>query len=49
MGFARSVADRVIFMAGGQILEQGTPEAFFGHPQHEKTRQFLGQILTSGH
>jgi polar amino acid transport system ATP-binding protein len=49
MGFARSVADRVIFMAGGQILEQGTPEAFFGNPQHEKTRQFLGQILTSGH
>ena len=49
MGFARSVADRMIFMAGGQILEQGTPEAFFGHPQHEKTRQFLGQILTSGH
>ncbi|WP_295379843.1 amino acid ABC transporter ATP-binding protein [uncultured Pseudacidovorax sp.] len=49
MGFARSVADRVIFMAGGQILEQGTPEAFFGNPQHEKTRQFLGQILTSGY
>jgi len=49
MGFARSVADRVIFMASGEILEQGTPEAFFGHPQHEKTRQFLGQILTSGH
>ncbi|MFP5476445.1 MAG: amino acid ABC transporter ATP-binding protein [Gammaproteobacteria bacterium] len=49
MGFARSVADRVIFMASGQILEQGTPEAFFGNPQHEKTRQFLGQILTSGH
>ncbi|MET3512380.1 polar amino acid transport system ATP-binding protein [Pseudacidovorax sp. 1753] len=49
MGFARSVADRVIFMASGEILEQGTPEAFFGNPQHEKTRQFLGQILTSGH
>ncbi|RUP24040.1 MAG: amino acid ABC transporter ATP-binding protein [Curvibacter sp.] len=47
MGFARSVADRVIFMAEGRILEQAPPEQFFGDPQHEKTRQFLGQILPS--
>jgi polar amino acid transport system ATP-binding protein len=47
MGFARSVADRVIFMADGKILEQASPQQFFGQPQHEKTRQFLGQILTS--
>ena len=47
MGFARSVADRVIFMAEGKILEQAPPAKFFGQPQHEKTRQFLGQILTS--
>jgi polar amino acid transport system ATP-binding protein len=45
MGFARSVADRVIFMAEGKIVEQGAPAAFFDNPQHEKTRQFLGQIL----
>jgi polar amino acid transport system ATP-binding protein len=47
MGFARSVADRVIFMADGRIVEQAPPEQFFSHPQHEKTRNFLGQILTS--
>ena len=49
MGFARSVADRVIFMADGKILEQAPPQQFFGQPQHDKTRQFLGQILTSHH
>jgi polar amino acid transport system ATP-binding protein len=49
MGFARSVADRVIFMADGRIIEQGAPATFFGQPQHEKTRQFLGQILSSHH
>ncbi|MBS0446228.1 MAG: amino acid ABC transporter ATP-binding protein [Proteobacteria bacterium] len=49
MGFARSVADRVIFMAGGRIIEQAPPEEFFGQPKHETTRQFLGQILTSAH
>ena len=49
MGFARSVADRVIFMADGKIIEQAPPEQFFGNPQNEKTRQFLGQILTSHH
>lgn len=45
MGFARSVADRVIFMADGKIVEQAPPEQFFSHPEHEKTRNFLGQIL----
>jgi polar amino acid transport system ATP-binding protein len=49
MGFARSVADRVIFMADGRILEEAPPEEFFAHPKHEKTRQFLGQILSSHH
>ena len=47
MGFARSVADRVIFMADGKIIEQAPPEQFFGNPQNEKTKQFLGQILTN--
>ena len=47
MGFARSVADRVIFMADGRIVEQAPPEQFFGQPQHEMTRKFLGQILSS--
>ena len=47
MGFARSVADRVIFMAEGKIVEQAPPQQFFEHPQHDKTRQFLGQILSS--
>ena len=46
---ARSVADRVIFMADGKILEQAPPQQFFSQPQHDKTRQFLGQILTSHH
>ncbi|MGB3290184.1 MAG: amino acid ABC transporter ATP-binding protein [Burkholderiaceae bacterium] len=45
MGFARSVADRVIFMADGKIVEQATPEVFFSNPREEKTRNFLGQIL----
>jgi len=45
MGFARSVADRVIFMAQGEIVEQAPPEIFFKSPQHEVTRNFLGQIL----
>src|SRR6201988_470195 len=47
MGFARSVADRVIFMADGRIIEQAPPAKFFGAPEHAKTRAFLGQILTS--
>ena len=45
MGFARSVADRVIFMSEGRIVEEAPPEQFFNHPRHEKTRYFLGQIL----
>ena len=45
MGFARAVADRVIFMDQGQIVEQNTPDAFFGNPQNERSRQFLSQIL----
>jgi polar amino acid transport system ATP-binding protein len=47
MGFARSVADRVIFMSDGRIVEQAPPQTFFTNPQHEKTRNFLGQILNS--
>ncbi|MBX9457331.1 MAG: amino acid ABC transporter ATP-binding protein [Rhizobium sp.] len=45
MGFARQVADRVIFMDQGQIVEQNEPGAFFDNPQHERTRLFLSQIL----
>src|SRR5258706_10162557 len=47
MGFARRVADRVIFMADGRILEQAPPQKFFSEPEHPKTRAFLGQILSS--
>jgi general L-amino acid transport system ATP-binding protein len=45
MGFARQVADRVIFMDAGQIIEVNTPNEFFSHPQHERTKLFLSQIL----
>lgn len=45
MGFARQVADRVIFMDEGQIVEQNAPEEFFSNPQHSRTRLFLDQIL----
>ena len=45
MGFARQVADRVIFMASGQIVEEAPPEQFFQAPKHERTRKFLGEIL----
>ena len=45
MGFARKVADRVIFMDRGEIIEQNTPDAFFDNPQNERTRLFLSQIL----
>ena len=44
MGFARAVADRVIFMDQGEIVEEGPPEEFFGNPRHERTRAFLRQI-----
>ena len=45
MGFARQVANRVIFMADGQIVEQNEPEEFFNNPKSERTQQFLSQIL----
>jgi len=45
MGFARSVAHRVLFMDYGQILEQNTPEEFFSNPRHERSKLFLSQIL----
>ena len=45
MGFARQVADRVVFMADGEIVEMGNPEEFFENPRHDRTRAFLGQIL----
>lgn len=45
MGFARQVADRVIFMDGGYIVEEGTPEHFFTAPEHERTKAFLSKIL----
>jgi general L-amino acid transport system ATP-binding protein len=45
MGFARQVANRVIFMDQGQIIEQNEPEQFFSNPQHERTKLFLSQIL----
>ena len=45
MGFARQVADRIVFMADGQIIEEGTPEHFFTNPQNERVRQFLGKII----
>ncbi len=45
MGFAREVADRVIFMDEGRILEQGSPSEFFSNPRHERARKFLSQIL----
>ena len=44
MGFAREVADRVIFMDGGVIVEEGTPEEVFDHPQSDRTKDFLGHI-----
>jgi len=46
MGFARGVADRIIFMDKGQIAEEAVPEQFFMNPRNERTRQFLGQILS---
>jgi len=45
MGFARQVADRVIFMDAGSIVEENAPDAFFTNPQHERTKAFLGQII----
>ena len=45
MGFARKVADRVIFMDQGEIIEENTPDAFFDHPQNDRTKLFLSQII----
>ncbi len=45
MGFAREVADRVIFMESGKILEEGTPEQIFSNPQNERTKEFLRKVL----
>ncbi|HPU50797.1 MAG TPA: amino acid ABC transporter ATP-binding protein [Burkholderiaceae bacterium] len=45
MGFARAVADRVIFMDEGEIVEQNTPDEFFSHPRNERSQRFLSQIL----
>ncbi len=45
MGFAREVADRVLFMDGGFILEEGTPDEIFSHPRNQRTRDFLGKVL----
>jgi general L-amino acid transport system ATP-binding protein len=45
MGFARQVANRVIFMDDGQIVEQNEPEQFFNNPQSDRTKLFLSQIL----
>ena len=45
MGFAREVADRVVFMAEGTIVEQGPAEQVIGDPQHERTKRFLARVL----
>jgi len=44
MGFARDVADHVVFMDGGVVVEEGTPEEVFDHPRSERTKKFLGDI-----
>ena len=45
MAFARDISDRVVFMAGGQIIEEGTPDHFFENPSNERVKQFLGKII----
>ena len=45
MGFAKTVANRVIFMDGGEIIEENNPHDFFNHPEHDRTKLFLSQIL----
>ena len=45
MGFARTVADRMIFMDEGEIIEEAAPETFFSNPRNERTQLFLSQIL----
>ena len=46
MGFAKEVADRVIFMEDGKIVEENVPKEFFSNPKSERTKSFLGKILT---
>jgi glutamate transport system ATP-binding protein len=46
MGFARKAANRVVFMADGQIVEENTPDAFFTTPKSDRAKDFLGKILT---
>jgi glutamate transport system ATP-binding protein len=46
MGFARKVANRVVFLSDGQIVEEAPPETFFTHPTSERAKDFLGKILT---
>jgi polar amino acid transport system ATP-binding protein len=48
MGFARDIADRVAFLDGGRILEEGPPERIFSDPAEERTRQFLDRIIEAG-
>ena len=45
MGFAREVGDRILFMDGGKILEEGTPDEIFNHPKNERTKDFLSKVL----
>jgi polar amino acid transport system ATP-binding protein len=45
MAFAREVADRIYFLEGGLILEEGSPDAFFTNPRHERTRNFLKRVM----
>jgi ABC-type polar amino acid transport system ATPase subunit len=47
MQFAREVSDRVIFLDGGQIIEEGAPEAFFGNPKNQRTKDFLRRFSNS--
>jgi ABC-type polar amino acid transport system ATPase subunit len=47
MGFVRQVADRVIFMDGGKVVEDGTPDVLFSNPQHQRTRSFLSSVLSN--
>ena len=45
MGFAKQISDRVLFMDGGNICEQGTPQQIFDNPQHPRTQAFLSKVL----
>jgi polar amino acid transport system ATP-binding protein len=48
MGFARDIADRVVFLDGGRILEEGPPDRIFSDPENERTRAFLQRIIEAG-